>query len=138
MNEKGGMTSVELDKYMTGSLLPLYPDVEDKPGKKVIVKVDSGPGRLNVEMLAKLRVQGLYLVPGVPNTTGQTQETDQNYGQYKTAFRDNLRVLTQSRHDRGFTLQVSNLPRLVWWQVSQNWCHASRFFLGGIQYSTQS
>ena len=44
------MNSVELDKYMSGSILPLYPDIADTPLKRVIVKVDSGPGRTNIEM----------------------------------------------------------------------------------------
>jgi hypothetical protein len=66
MNDRGGMNSVELDKYMRGSILPMYPDIADTPGKRVIMKVDSGPGRMNVEMLANLRLQGLYLVPGFP------------------------------------------------------------------------
>ena len=78
MNERAGINAVKLAKYMNNSILPLYPDIEDVPGKRVILKVDSGPGRLNVEMLADLRLQGLYLVPGVPNTTHVTQETDQN------------------------------------------------------------
>jgi hypothetical protein len=63
MNERAGMNAVELEKYMKNSILPLYPDIEDTPGKRVLIKVDSGPGRLNVEMLADLRLQGLYLVP---------------------------------------------------------------------------
>jgi hypothetical protein len=77
------MPCPELDKYLKNSILPLYPDIADSPGKRVILKVDSGPGRCNVEMLADLRLQGLYLIPGVPNTTAKTQETDQNYGLYK-------------------------------------------------------
>jgi hypothetical protein len=113
MNDKGGMNSVKLEKYMKGSILPLYPDVQDIPGKRVIVKVDSGPGRMNVNMLAEMRLRGIYLVPGVPSTTGQTQETDQNYASYKTVFRSHLRVLTQTRHDRGFKMRVSDLPLLV-------------------------
>ena len=114
MNDKGGMNAVELQKYMNGSIVPLFPDVEDKPSKRVICKVDSGPGRMNVEMLAALQLQGLYLVPGVPNTTGKTQETDQNYAFYKTSFRDNLRQLTQHRYDKKLTLQVGDLlPLLV-------------------------
>ena len=96
MNEKAGMNAIELDKYITNSILPLYPDLEDKPGKRVIMKADSGPGRMNVDMLAKLRLQGLYLIPGVPNTTGQTQETDQNYGPFKSLFRANIRALSQA------------------------------------------
>jgi len=86
MNEKAGMNSVELEKYMRCSILPLCPDVADVKGKCVIVKVDSGPGRTNIEMLASLRLQGLCLVPGVPNITGKTQETDQNCGPFKGSF----------------------------------------------------
>jgi hypothetical protein len=113
MNERAGMNAVELDKYMKNSILPLYPDIEDVPGKRVIIKVDSGPGRLNVEMLADLRLQGLYLVPGVPNTTAKTQETDQNYGVYKTSFRTNLRNLSQCRFENQLSLRVSDLALLV-------------------------
>lgn len=113
MNERAGMNSVELDKYLKGSIVPLYPDMEDKPGKRVILKMDSGPGRMNVEMLADLRLLGLYLIPSVPNTTAQTQETDQNYGVYKSSFRDNLRNLSQARYEMGLTLKVTDLPLLV-------------------------
>ena len=35
MNEKAGMDAVELDKYFVNSILPLFPDVEDVPKKKV-------------------------------------------------------------------------------------------------------
>ena len=96
MNEKAGMNAVELDKYIANAILPLFPDIEDAPLKRVIVKADSGPGRMNVDMLARLRLQGLYMVPGVPNTTGVTQETDQNYGPFKSGYRSNIRQLSQA------------------------------------------
>ena len=44
MNEKGGMDDVEFDGYLSNSLVPLYPDAEDVKGKRVIFKIDSGPG----------------------------------------------------------------------------------------------
>jgi hypothetical protein len=113
MNEKAGMNDIELGKYINNSILPLYPDIEDTPSRWVILKVDSGPGRTNIDMLANLRVLGLYLVPGVPNTTSQTQETDQNYGPFKGSFRSNIRLLSQSRFEKGMTLQVSDIPLLV-------------------------
>jgi hypothetical protein len=113
MNEKAGMNSVELEKYMRCSILPLYPDIADVPLQRVIMKVDSGPGRMNVEMLAALRLQGLYLVPGVPNTTGKTQETDQNYGPFKSGFRGNIRLLSQARFEKSMTITVTDLPLLV-------------------------
>ena len=36
MNEKAGMNSVELEKYFMNSILPLYPDVEDRPRKRYV------------------------------------------------------------------------------------------------------
>ena len=113
MNERGGMNSVELAKYMKSAVLPLYPDMEDKPGKRIIMKLDSGPGRMNVEMLAELRLLGCYVVPGVPNTTSKTQETDQNYGPMKSCYRKNLRYLSQERFQKGLSLHVTDLPLLL-------------------------
>ena len=86
---------MELDKYIKNSILPLYPDIADVPLKRVALKVDSGPGRMNVEMLAALRVQGFYLVPGVPNSTSTTQETDQSYGPFKSCYRSNIRTVSR-------------------------------------------
>jgi len=43
-NEKAGTNSVELEKCFKGSMLPLCPDIENVPGKRVIAKVDSSPG----------------------------------------------------------------------------------------------
>ena len=36
LNEKAGMNAVEFDKYLTNSILPLYPDVEDLPRKRYV------------------------------------------------------------------------------------------------------
>jgi hypothetical protein len=30
MNERAGMNTIELEKYINNAILPLYPDVEDK------------------------------------------------------------------------------------------------------------
>ena len=113
MNEKAAMNAVELDKYIANAILPLFPDIEDAPLKRVIVKADSGPGRMNVDMLARLRLQGLYMVPGVPNTTGVTQETDQNYGPFKSGYRSNIRQLSQARYEKELSIHVTDLPLLV-------------------------
>jgi hypothetical protein len=58
----------------------------DVPGKRVMLKVDSRPGRLNIELLAELHLLGFYLYPGVPNMTAVSQETDQNYSPFKTQY----------------------------------------------------
>jgi hypothetical protein len=57
INVRAGMNAIELEKYVKNSILPLYPDIQDYPGKRVLLKLDSGLGRLNVEMLADLRLQ---------------------------------------------------------------------------------
>jgi len=112
-NEKAGMNEEELDKYITNSILPLYPDVCDCEQKHVIIRCDTSPGRSNVAMLAKLRSLGVYLVPGVPNTMHVMQETDQNYGRFKSDFRFNLSVLSEVRFAVNKTLTMSDIPLLV-------------------------
>eukprot|EP00956_Cyclotella_meneghiniana_P009718 scaffold13462_cov36-Cyclotella_meneghiniana.AAC.2 len=84
------MNNVEFDSYLDNGIYPLYPDMEDVPGKRVCGKVDSGPGREFYEMLCKARFCGLYLFPSLPNATSVSQETDQNYGLFKSIVRRNL------------------------------------------------
>ena len=45
MNEKGGMGEEEFLEYVKNSIRPLYPHSRDAPGKQVMFKADSGPGR---------------------------------------------------------------------------------------------
>ena len=52
---------------------------------------------MNIDLLAELRMTGFILFPGVPNTTAVSQETDQNYGPFKTAFGKNLDRLIEER-----------------------------------------
>ncbi len=54
MNEKGGMDDEESGESVANDLVPLFPDSEDVPGKIVTVKVESGPGCLNVELIPNL------------------------------------------------------------------------------------
>jgi hypothetical protein len=88
--EKGGMNMEEFAKYLRNVIMPLYPNAAPEFGKWVILKCDSGPGRLNFDLLADLRSDGYILFPGVPNTTAVLQETDQNYGPFKTQYCKNL------------------------------------------------
>ena len=94
-NVKAGMDEEEFCKYVEECIVPLYPDAEDKPGKRVLLLVDSGPGRMQVAMLARLKLLGIYLKAGAPNTTHITQPTDQNYGMFKSIYRTNLKLLTK-------------------------------------------
>ena len=113
LNERAGMNAIELHKYISKAILPLYPDVADEPLKRVIIKLDSGPGRMNVDILAELGLKGVYVIPGVPNTTHVTQETDQNYSLFKRTYRVNLRALAQAKHQLRKSLQVTDLAYLV-------------------------
>ena len=36
LHENAGINAVELDKYLTNSILSLYPDVEDQPRKQYV------------------------------------------------------------------------------------------------------
>jgi len=65
--------------------VPWFPDAEDVTGKRVI-KVDNGPGRMELGFLVEARTLGFIIYPGVPNTTSVTQETDQSYCPFKTKF----------------------------------------------------
>jgi hypothetical protein len=44
MNEKGGMNNEEFERYIDNSNVPLFPDLEDTPGKCILLKVDSACG----------------------------------------------------------------------------------------------
>ena len=106
MNTKGGMDDCEFESYIINSILPLYPNTLDRPGKRLILKCDSGPGRLQIDLLAKLRHLGVYLHPCVPNTTAVTQETDRTYGKFKTQFRKNLELLVDKCVEKEMSVKV--------------------------------
>jgi hypothetical protein len=53
MNRKGGMMDNDFKKNINNSVCPLYPVMEDTPGKCVLLKVDSGPGCNMTELLMK-------------------------------------------------------------------------------------
>jgi hypothetical protein len=44
MNGKGGMNNKEFKHYFDNSIVPLFPDLEDMPGKCILLKVDIGHG----------------------------------------------------------------------------------------------
>jgi hypothetical protein len=97
VNEKGGMDNDEFVLYLRTNIMPLYPKAAPEKGRWVILKCDSGPGRMNIELLAELRASGFILFPGVPNTTSVSQETDQNYGPFKNQYAKNLDAVVEAR-----------------------------------------
>jgi hypothetical protein len=94
VNDKGGSDCRVLNQCLTGYQYRFYPDAADVPGKHLLYKIDGGPGRLYEESLAEKRDRGIYLFPGVQNTTQVHQETDQNFGQFKSDVRWNIATLT--------------------------------------------
>ncbi len=51
----------EFEKYLLNSIIPLFPDVMDKPRKRVLIKIDNGPSQSNnIMMCAGLRNCGVY------------------------------------------------------------------------------
>ena len=61
LNKKSGMDDDKFYKLVKMNIVPLYPDMEDMPGKRIIGKVDNGSGRLAKRLLSYCRNLGLYL-----------------------------------------------------------------------------
>lgn len=92
-SEKGGMNSEKFYKYINENIIPLYEDAADVPGKRVIIKCDGGPGRLEYKTLVALKLRGFYLVTALPNSSTITQECDKLFGPMKTIIRENLDII---------------------------------------------
>ncbi|CAB9528949.1 unknown protein [Seminavis robusta] len=97
MNPKGGMTKDMLFQFFTRCIIPLYPKSADNKQNRVLVKIDSGPGRRDPETLLKLRSNGFHLYPGMPNGTSTGQELDQMFGYLKKLIYENRSRLWAAR-----------------------------------------
>ena len=113
VNPKGGADSRVLAQLLMSYVERLYPDAKDEAGFRVLLKIDGGPGRLDLNSLADLRACGVYLFPGVHNTTHVSQETDQNYGLFKSLLRQYVQVLMNEadREAQGNGVAASGLSR---------------------------
>ena len=100
VRSRGSMDDSLFIEYIEKVVLPLYPNIskttEFDPvnGKllrgPVILKVDSGPGRIvaSEESIAKradFLEMGLYILMGLPNATSVQQEMDALYGAFKSS-----------------------------------------------------
>jgi len=83
MYAKGGMDDEEFGKYVKNTLVPLFPDSGDVPGKRVIIKVNSGPvtqdmdltsARLNCNMSPSIQpfLIGLLVFGGIDPISHET------------------------------------------------------------------
>ena len=69
-NMNAGMDGEVFEKYILDAIVKLYPpDAAELPGKRIMLIIDSRPGRNNEALLASLAALGFLLHPGVPNTT---------------------------------------------------------------------
>ncbi|CAB9523296.1 unknown protein [Seminavis robusta] len=98
MNPKGGMTKEMLEAFFRKCVLPLYPNAADREGQRLLIKIDSGPGRNNPDCLRKLRARGAHLHPGLPNGTEVGQECDQLFSLLKKLIYQNREKLWGSRY----------------------------------------
>ena len=57
----------------------------------MLLKVDSGPGRNDRDLMLKVQFRGVYIYPSLPNATSVQQETDVSYRPFKNVVRDNLK-----------------------------------------------
>ena len=57
MNEKGRMNREKFEKYIMNIIAVLFPDVADIPISYFLIKVDSWPGRDNMDLMALLRLR---------------------------------------------------------------------------------
>jgi hypothetical protein len=88
VNEKGGSDCRTLHQCIMTYQQQLWHEATDISGKRVLYKIDGGPGRLDEGALADSQARCIYLFTQV------TQETDQNYGQFKSDVRSNIAALT--------------------------------------------
>lgn len=84
-------------KYITQFVFRLYPDAADVPGKRVMIKIDLGPGRFYPKLQQRLKARGFYMFPGVPNGTEVGQEMDQLCAHMKTLCYKNREKLIRAR-----------------------------------------
>ncbi len=110
-NAKRGMDNEQFKEYFKTNIAPLYPDAEDEHGKRIMVKVDSGPGRLEIDFLAEAQTLGFIIYPSVPNTIAVTQESDQSYGPFKSKFVQNIKALSDAQINGDFPRSL--LPWMV-------------------------
>ena len=87
ITQGGGTTKDNCFTMLNECILPEYPDVEDKQGKSVVIKLDAGPGRTELSNpdnrdTRALNKSGVSFYMGIPNGSGPQQEEDEIFGEY--------------------------------------------------------
>jgi hypothetical protein len=105
------MDDEQFKAYIKNSIMPLYPNASNRPGHQVLLKVDSSPGEMHLQLLSLMRWMGFYMYLCVPNTAHVSQEMNQCYGPFKTQFAINLEQIVDARLDQGKSLSLQ--PKMV-------------------------
>jgi hypothetical protein len=72
------MNNKEFERYIDNSIIPLFPDLGDMPGKCMLLKVDSSCDCNWWDLLNKCWVMGVYIYPNLPDSSSMQQGTDIN------------------------------------------------------------
>lgn len=72
---KTGSASRETLDQLLNNIVAFYGDVEDKDGKRIVIKLDGGPAlpKNDPDWLEKQRNRGIVIFPGLPNGSGVNQ-----------------------------------------------------------------
>ena len=76
ITQGGGTTKEKFFTMPNKWILPEYAGVEDKPGKRVVIKLDASTGPNNRDARA-LKKSGVSFYMGIPNGSGPKQEEDE-------------------------------------------------------------
>ena len=82
VTEKGGTNSRTFSQFVE-HVASLYPDLEDRPSKRICIKTDMGPGRFQLKMLFVWRKRGVCVLPSLPNGTIVNAEPDRLFGPFE-------------------------------------------------------
>ena len=85
--------------------------MEDKPGKRVVIKLDAGPGRTELSNpdnrnARTLKKSGVRFYMGIPNGSGPHQEEDELFGEYQLQCDDNKDMIVQDCNKAVMMLQA--------------------------------
>ena len=114
-NQSGGMNQELWPQVLRWIKYVLFEDPEN-PGtslvtttRRLVIKVDAGPGKENLLQRLDASDMGIDLIPGFPNGSGFNQECDVLYELIKSAWYANANRLENIYH----TLKKEHIPEIM-------------------------
>ncbi len=80
----------------------------DVLGMRILLKVDSGPGRNFRDLLMRARFHGLFIYRRVPNATSVQQETNISFGPFKRVVCNNLNRIALACFNTRTTIKLGH------------------------------